>query len=147
MINFLRKTSSWVNKATGNTTFQLILIFITGIIPGFQAGEQATFYKLSKDPQAALVELIYKKCGGNKIVAKDIRGPWSTEQMSCWSEELAHIRDNTFKTEVYFKIGRCTHECNIKKEEQKKCQAYISSEFQKRLEKYRELKALMNESQ
>ncbi|CNV13143.1 TPA_asm: hypothetical protein G0M21_18565 [Salmonella enterica subsp. enterica serovar Typhimurium] len=139
MINILRKTSLWVDKVTGNTTFQFSLIFIAGIIAGFQAGEQTTFYNLSKDPQAAIVELIYKKCRGNNIVVKDIRGPWSPEQITCWREELAHVRDNTFKTEMYFKIGQYTHECNIKKEDQKKCQADISSKYQKML------KTLMDE--
>lgn len=146
MINILRKTSLWIDKVTGNTTFQFSLIFIAGIIAGFQAGEQTTYYKLSKDPGASLIELIYMKCRGNNIVVKDIRGPWSTEQITCWSEELTHSRDNTFKTEMYFKFGQYTHECNIKKEDQKKCQAEISSKYQKRLEKYHELKTLMDES-
>lgn len=145
MFNVLRKTSLWVDKVTGNTTFQFTLIFIAGIIFGFQAGEQSKFYNLSKEPKAAFVELIYKKCRGNNIVVKDIRGPWSTEQITCWREELAHVRDNTFKTEMYFKIGQYTHECNIKKEDQKKCQADISSKYQERLEKYHELKTLMDE--
>ncbi|ECW3620889.1 hypothetical protein F3Z39_21780, partial [Salmonella enterica] len=146
MINFLRKTSLWINKTTGNTTFQFILIFIAGIIAGYQAGGQTKFYNLSKDPQASLVELIYKKCGGNTIVVKDIRGPWTTEQMTCWSEELTHASDNTFKTEMYFKISKFIHECNRKKEDKKKCINDISSEYQKRVKKYRELKTLMSES-
>lgn len=146
MINVLRKTSLWVDKVTGNTTFQFTLIFIAGIIAGFQAGNQATFYNLSKDPQAAIVELIYKKCGGDKLIAKDIRGPWSTEQITCWREELAHVRNNTFKTEMYFKISRYIHECNLKKEDQKKCLDDISSKYQERLKKYHELKTLMAES-
>lgn len=146
MFHVLRKTSLWVDKVTGNTTFQFTLIFIAGIIAGFQAGEQTTFYNLSKDPQAAIVDLIYKKCRGNNIVVKDIRGPWSTEQITCWREELAHVRDNTFKTEMYFKIGQYTHECNLKKEDQKKCLDDISSKYKERLEKYHELKTLMAES-
>ncbi|EFU4583806.1 hypothetical protein HT912_003561 [Salmonella enterica] len=146
MINFLRKMSSWVNKVTGNPTFQFIIIFIAGIMAGYQVGEQTKFYNLSKDPQASLVELIYKKCGGNEIVAKDIRGPWTTEQMTCWSEELTHASDNTFKTEMHFKISKFLHECNLKKEDQKKCINDISSEYQKRVKKYRELKTLMSES-
>lgn len=146
MIKFLRKTVLWVYKATGSTTFQFILIFIVTIIAGHQAGEQTTFYKLSKNPGDALVELIYKKCKGNNIVVKDISGPWSTEQIACWSQELTHARDNTFKTEMYFKIGQYTHECNIKKEDQMKCQANISSKYKERLEKYHELKTLMDES-
>ncbi|ECA1876144.1 hypothetical protein EJI20_07620 [Salmonella enterica subsp. enterica serovar Napoli] len=139
MIKFFRKSVLWVDKATGSTTFQFILIFIVAIIAGYQAGEQTTFYKLSKNPGDALVELIYKKCRGNNIVVKDIRGPWSPEQITCWREELANVRDNTFKTEMYFKIGQYTHECNIKKEDQKKCQADISSKYQKML------KTLMDE--
>ncbi|EDR7088705.1 hypothetical protein GPB80_004420 [Salmonella enterica] len=55
MINFLRKMSSWVNKVTGNPTFQFIIIFIAGIMAGYQVGEQTKFYNLSKDPQASLV--------------------------------------------------------------------------------------------
>lgn len=146
MIKFLRKTVLWVDKVTGNTTFQFTFIFIAGIIFGFQAGEQSKFYNLSKEPEAAFVELIYKKCRGHDIFVRDVRGPWSTEQMACWSEELAHVRDNTFKTEMYFKISRYIHECNLKKEDQKKCQADISSKYQERLEKYHELKILMTES-
>jgi hypothetical protein len=119
MINILRKTSLWINKVTGNTTFQFLLILIAGIIAGFQAGEQTTFYKQSKDPGAALIDLIYKKCKGNNIVVKDISGPWSTEQITCWSEELTHARDTALKIEMYFKIGQFTHECNIKKKRRK----------------------------
>lgn len=144
MINFLRKTYLRINKATENTTFQLTLIFIAGIIAGFQAGGQSTFYNLSKEPGAALVNLIYKKCGSNDIVAKDIRGPWSTEQMTCWIEELAHVRDTAFETEMYFKTGQYTHECNIKKEDENKCLSDITSVYKKRLEKYHELESLMN---
>ncbi|TBL62604.1 hypothetical protein [Hafnia paralvei] len=144
MINILRKTSLWIYKVTGNTTFQLSLMLIAGIIAGFQAGEQTTFYKLSKDPGAALLELIYKECRGNNIVVKDISGPWSTEQITCWSEELTHARDTAFKTEMYFKTGQYTHECNIKKEDENKCRSDITSAYKKRLEKYHELEALMN---
>ncbi|EMC6869770.1 hypothetical protein VLB34_003754 [Salmonella enterica] len=144
MINILRKTSLWIDKVTGNTTFQFSLILIAGIIAGFQAGEQTTFYKLSKDPGAALIDLIYKKCRGNNIAVKDISGPWMSEQMTCWSEELTHASDNTFKTEMYFTISEFLHECNLKKEDRKKCMDDISSEYQKRLEKYHELEALMN---
>lgn len=144
MINFLRKTYLRINKATENTTFQLTLIFIAGIIAGFQAGGQSTFYNLSKKPGAALVNLIYKKCGRNDIVAKDIRGPWSMEQITCWIEELAHVRDTAFETEMYFKTGQYTHECNIKKKDKNKCLSDITSDYKKRLEKYHELESLMN---
>lgn len=118
MINFLRKTCLRINKTTENTTFQLTLIFIAGIIAGFQAGGQSTFYSLSKEPESALLNLIYNKCVGHVPVAKDIRGPWSTEQMTCWIEELTHVRDTAFTTELYFKTGRYTHECNVKKKRQ-----------------------------
>ncbi|EMF3801273.1 hypothetical protein V3J37_003828 [Salmonella enterica] len=119
MVNFLRKTSSWVNKVTGNPTFQFIIIFIAGIMAGYQAGEQTKFYNLSKDPQASLVELIYKKCGGNEIVAKDIRGPWTTEQMTCWSEELTHASDNTFKTRCILKSVNFSMNATSKKKTKK----------------------------
>ncbi|EOC0701869.1 hypothetical protein ACIU3Q_005032 [Salmonella enterica subsp. enterica serovar Kokomlemle] len=144
MINFLRKTYLRINKATENSTFQLTLIFIAGIIAGFQAGGQSTFYNLSKEPESALLKLIYKKCGDNSIIAKDIRGPWSTKQMTCWIEELAHVRDTAFKIELYFKTGQYTHECNIKKEDKNKCLPDIASVYKKRLEKYHELESLMN---
>ncbi|EAS3780366.1 hypothetical protein D6F12_18325 [Salmonella enterica] len=144
MINLLRKTYLRINKVTENTTFQLTLIFIAGIIAGFQAGGQSTFYSLSKEPESALLKLIYTKCVGHVPVAKDIRGPWSTEQMTCWIEELTHVRDTAFKTEMYFKTGRYTHECNIKKEDKNKCLPDITSVYKKRLEKYHELEDLMN---
>ncbi|EAO8766713.1 hypothetical protein G3601_004608 [Salmonella enterica] len=144
MINFLRKTYLRINKATENTTFQLTLIFIAGIIAGFQAGGQSTFYSLSKEPESALLKLIYTKCVSHVPVAKDIRGPWSTEQMTCWIEELTHVRDTAFQTELYFKTGRYTHECNVKKEDNNKCLPDITSVYKKRLEKYHEPEDLMN---
>ncbi|EDY1997985.1 hypothetical protein GTD56_004520 [Salmonella enterica subsp. diarizonae] len=144
MINLLRKTYLRINKVTENTTFQLTLIFIAGIIAGFQAGGQSTFYSLSKEPESALLKLIYTKCVGHVPVAKDIRGPWSTEQMTCWIEELTHVRDTAFKTEMYLKTGRYNHECNIKKEDKNKCLHDITSVYKKRLEKYHELEDLMN---
>lgn len=65
----------------------------------------------------------------NDIVVKDISGPWSTEQITCWSEELTHARDTAFKIEMYFKIGQYTHECNIKKEDENKCLPDITSVY------------------
>ncbi|EHC95917.1 hypothetical protein LTSEURB_6728 [Salmonella enterica subsp. enterica serovar Urbana str. R8-2977] len=47
---------------------------------------------------------------------------------------------------MYFKISKFIHECNLKKEDKKKCINDISSEYQKRVKKYRELKTLMSES-
>lgn len=145
MINFLRRIYLQINKATENITFQLTLTFIAGIFAGFQAGRLSTFYSLSKDPESALLNLTYNKCVGHVSVAKDIRCPWSAEQMKCWIEELTHVRDTAFKTEMHFKTGRYTHECNIKKGDKNKYLPDITSVYKKRLEKYHEPEDLMNQ--
>lgn len=144
MISVLRKTYSWLDRLAQKKDFQFILILFFGAFVGFQAGEQFNFYNLSKKPEAALTELIYKKCLSDVNVTKDIFDEWATKAYICGSEELAHVRDKAFKMEIGLKSGQYYHECEVKKEDQNKCLADITSAYQKRLEKYHELKDLMN---
>ncbi|EBA2048747.1 hypothetical protein DA519_21260 [Salmonella enterica] len=122
---------------------QFILLTIITAIGLFLLGGFFVYYNLSKEPENSMIELIYKKCGGNEFGAKDIRGPWSTEQMTCWSEELSHVRRIVFKTEMYFKHGRYISECKTKIENKKECQEDANYNYRKRMEKYREIETLM----
>lgn len=144
MANLFKKTYSWLKSPTKNThlQFSTILFFVTAI--GFQAGAQFEFYNLSKEPEAALTALIHKKCLNSVNVTRNIRDPWSMEYMDCMREGFSDIRNEAFKTEMYFKAGIYTHECDIKKEDKRKCLHDIESIYKKRLAKYHELESLMN---
>lgn len=144
MISVLRKTFSFLDRLSGRKDFQFIIILFFGAFVGFQAGEQFNLYNLSKKPEAALTDLIYKKCLSDVNVTKEIFDEWATKAYICGSEELAHVRDKAFKMEMGLKSGQYFHECEIKKEDQNKCLTDITSEYQKRLDKYHELKDLMN---
>lgn len=144
MANLFKKTYSWLKSPTKNTHFQFSIILFCVATIGFQAGTQHEIYNLSKEPEAALTALIYKKCLNSVNVTKNIRDPWSMEYMDCMREGFADIRNEAFKTEMYFKAGIYTHECDIKNEDKRKCLHDIESIYKKRLAKYHELESLMN---
>lgn len=144
MANLFKKTYSWFKSPTENTHLQFSTIIFCVATIGFQAGTQLEIYNLSKEPEATLTALIYKKCLNSVNVTKNIRDPWPMEYMDCMHEGFADIRNEAFKTEMYFKAGIYTHECDIKNEDKRKCLHDIESIYKKRLAKYHELEILMN---
>ncbi|ECY7785013.1 hypothetical protein AVD04_17040 [Salmonella enterica subsp. enterica serovar Anatum] len=119
-----------------------LLTFISAI-GLFLLGELYVYYTLSKEPKNAMIELIYKKCRGSVSPTEDIHDEWAMKYYTCWSEELAHVRNKAFKAEIYFKNGRYVLECDIKKENKKKCQEDVLSIYRKQLDKYREINDMM----
>ncbi|EEP9823413.1 hypothetical protein HCP56_005179 [Salmonella enterica subsp. diarizonae] len=75
MANLFKKTYSWLKSPTENTHFQFSIILFCVTTIGFQAGTQHKLYNLSKEPEAALTALIYKKCMNSVNVTKKYPGP------------------------------------------------------------------------
>ncbi|EAR6585372.1 hypothetical protein CQK02_21115 [Salmonella enterica] len=138
MAKLLNSTYLWFKNLSTNKKTKLIATFLLGGAVCVQVGEQIKFHSLSKDPNAALIDLIYEKCLSNVNVTEEIKF------YTCLSEEFSHIRNTSFKTEMFFKTGKYIHECKIKKEDKSKCLSDIASLDRKRLEKYHEIEKLMN---
>ncbi|MBJ5612607.1 hypothetical protein JGG80_19825 [Salmonella enterica subsp. enterica serovar Thompson] len=123
-----------VKKPSRNKKIKFIAVLSLVAIVCFQAGEQFKFYSLSKEPDAALIELAFKKC----------LDEWAVSYYTCLSEELSHVRDKTFKAEMYIKSAKYLYECDIKKADKRKCLVEIESAYRKRLEKYHAFEESMN---
>ncbi len=121
MAKLLSSACTWLKKPSRNKKIQFIAVLSLVAIVCFQAGEQFKFYSLSKEPDAALIELAYKKCLSGVIVTRDIHDEWAVSYYTCLSEELSHVRDKTFKTEMYIKAAKYLYECDIKKADKRKC--------------------------
>ncbi|EBC0148995.1 hypothetical protein VQY72_002097 [Salmonella enterica] len=144
MAKLLSSACTWLKKPSRNKKIKFIAVLSLVAIVCFQAGEQFKFYSLSKEPDAALIELAFKKCLRGVIVTRDIHDEWAVSYYTCLSEELSHIRDKTFKTEMYIKTAKYLYECDIEKADKRKCQVEIESAYRKRLEKYHAFEESMN---